>query len=92
MLLNRSTTFDNTSLIRPAIGSRIETYTPERKAEFLLNNAVSSQDYADARKEVRKVGLDPDTISRGAARGGVGVDKGFSGSYFPPPTAPLTIC
>ncbi len=39
-----------------------ETYTPERKAEFLLNNAVDEADYALAREKVRRMGLDPDDI------------------------------
>jgi hypothetical protein len=41
----------------------VERYTPERKAEFLLSNAIDQADYRKARKEVRKLGLDPDTIS-----------------------------
>ncbi len=40
----------------------VEIYTNERKAEFLLNNAVDDEDYRTARKEVRKMGLDPDSI------------------------------
>lgn len=40
----------------------METYTPERIAEFLLNNAVSERDYARAVEEVRKLGLDPKDI------------------------------
>ena len=40
----------------------IEEYTPERIAEFLLNCAVSAEDYASAVEEVRKLGLDPATI------------------------------
>lgn len=39
-----------------------ERYTPERQAEFLLNNAASARDYAAARREVRRLGLDPDRI------------------------------
>jgi bifunctional DNA-binding transcriptional regulator/antitoxin component of YhaV-PrlF toxin-antitoxin module len=39
-----------------------ETYTDERKAEFLLSNAVDAADYAAARDEVRKMGLDADSI------------------------------
>jgi hypothetical protein len=39
----------------------VERYTPERKAEFLLSNAIDD-DYRKARKEVRKLGLDPDSI------------------------------
>ncbi len=49
-------------LLRPAIIVPVERYTPERKAEFLLSNAVDSNDYREARKEVRKLGLDPDKI------------------------------
>jgi hypothetical protein len=37
-------------------------YTPERKAEFLLSNAVDEADYRKARKEVRRIGIDPDSI------------------------------
>jgi hypothetical protein len=40
----------------------MERYTPERKAEFLLNNAIDDADYRKARKEVRKLGLHPDSI------------------------------
>lgn len=49
-------------LIRPAIALPLETYTPSRKAQFLLSNAVNRKDYQAARKEVRKMGLDPDKI------------------------------
>lgn len=41
---------------------RLEKYTPARKAEFILSNSVSEADYRKARKEVRKLGLDPDKI------------------------------
>jgi bifunctional DNA-binding transcriptional regulator/antitoxin component of YhaV-PrlF toxin-antitoxin module len=40
----------------------VEIYTPERKAEFLLNSAVDEADYAEAVKAVRALGLDPDRI------------------------------
>lgn len=50
-------------LIRPAVVVPVEKYTPERKAEFLLSNATTAADYKKARKEVRKLGLDPDVIS-----------------------------
>jgi AbrB family looped-hinge helix DNA binding protein len=49
-------------LIRPAMIVPVERYTPERKAEFLLSNAVEANDYRRARKEVRELGLDPDSI------------------------------
>ncbi|MDP2968131.1 MAG: AbrB/MazE/SpoVT family DNA-binding domain-containing protein [Deltaproteobacteria bacterium] len=50
-------------LLRPAATIPLEIYTPERKAEFLLNNAVSPEDYAWAVREVRKMGLNPESIS-----------------------------
>lgn len=49
-------------LIRPAVVLPVETYTPERKAEFLLSTAINNADYRKARKEIRKLGLDPDAI------------------------------
>jgi AbrB family looped-hinge helix DNA binding protein len=49
-------------LIRPAVVVPAERYTPERKAEFLLSTATSDADYRKARKEARKLGVDPDTI------------------------------
>lgn len=49
-------------LIRPAIVVPIEKYTPERKAEFLLSTATTDKDYQRARKEVKKMGLEPDAI------------------------------
>lgn len=49
-------------LIRPAVTVPIELYSPPRRAEFLLSNAVDEEDYARAREEVRKLGLDPDSI------------------------------
>ena len=50
-------------LLRPVATIPIEIYTPERKAEFLLNNAVTPEDYAWAVREVRKMGLTPESIS-----------------------------
>jgi hypothetical protein len=40
----------------------IEMYSKERKAGFLLNNAIDPEDYEAARKAVREMGLDPDAI------------------------------
>ena len=48
-------------LLRPA-SQEVEEYTPERKAEFLLNGAVNEADYASAVRAVREMGLDPETI------------------------------
>lgn len=53
---------DDGILIRPAVIVPVERYTPERKAEFMLSNATSAGDYREARKAVRKLGLDPDSI------------------------------
>jgi hypothetical protein len=53
---------DEGILIRPAMTIALELYSPERRAEFLLNNAVGEDDYAQAREEVLRLGLNPDTI------------------------------
>jgi len=50
-------------LIQPAIALPVEVYTPARRAQFLLSNAVDRKDYLAARREVKKMGLDPDTIT-----------------------------
>ena len=50
-------------LIRPAVAVPIEIYTPERKAEFLLSNAVDAEDYAWAVKQVKALGIEPKTIA-----------------------------
>ncbi len=39
-----------------------ERYSDERKAEFLLSNAITYAEYLEVRKAVRRVGLDPDSI------------------------------
>ncbi len=48
--------------MRPAVTIPVEIYTPKRKAEFLLNNAITLKDYAFAVDQVRKLGLDPEKI------------------------------
>jgi AbrB family looped-hinge helix DNA binding protein len=53
---------DDGILIRPAVIVPVERYTPERKAEFMLSNATNAEDYREARKAVRKLGLNPDSI------------------------------
>ncbi len=50
-------------VIRP-VSENAEVYSLERKAEFLLSNAVDAADYAAACDEVRRMGLDPDKITR----------------------------
>jgi len=49
--------------LRPVVTLPVEIYTPERKAEFVLNNAITSEEYVLAVKKVRNMGLDPETIS-----------------------------
>jgi AbrB family looped-hinge helix DNA binding protein len=51
-------------LMRPATTTPVdvEIYTPERLAEFFLNNAMDKEDYLEARKEVEAMGIDPDSI------------------------------
>ena len=52
-------------LIRPAIAIATETYSQQRKAAFLLENAVNADDYATAKESVRQMGLDPARIPHG---------------------------
>lgn len=40
----------------------MESYSPEQKAQFLLNNTLTAEEYAWARDEVEKLGLNPDNI------------------------------
>ena len=40
----------------------VEIYTPERLAEFFLNNVMDAEDYLEARAEVESMGIDPDTV------------------------------
>jgi AbrB family looped-hinge helix DNA binding protein len=49
-------------LLRPAVTVPIESYSSERRAEFLLSNAINDEDYARARDAVREMGIDPDSI------------------------------
>ena len=49
--------------IRPAVTVPLEIYSPRRKAEFLLNNAVDAADYKRAVREVKKLGFDPKDIA-----------------------------
>ena len=53
---------DDGILIRPAVLVPVERYSPERKAEFLLSTATSVADYQRARRAVRKLGVDPDSV------------------------------
>lgn len=49
-------------LIRPAAAVPVEIYTPERRAEFLLSNALDEADYKAAIAEVTKLGIDPSKV------------------------------
>jgi AbrB family looped-hinge helix DNA binding protein len=49
-------------LIRPAVAIPVEIYTPERKAELLLSNAVDADDYQAAVQEVRKMAINPSKV------------------------------
>lgn len=49
-------------LIRPAVALPLESYTLERKAEFLLSNATDSRDYEAAALEVKRMGLAPKEV------------------------------
>jgi AbrB family looped-hinge helix DNA binding protein len=50
--------------LRPAVTTPVETeiYTPERLAEFFLNNVLTKAGYLEARKDVKKMGINPDSI------------------------------
>ncbi len=51
-------------LIKPVRAYELEAYTPARTAEFMLNNAVTAAEYDQALRDVRAMGLDPDSIPR----------------------------
>jgi AbrB family looped-hinge helix DNA binding protein len=53
---------DDGILIRPAVLVPVERYSPERKAEFLLSTATTDVDYRKARRAVRRLGVDPDSV------------------------------
>ncbi len=55
-------------LLRPAVLMPVEIYTPERKAEFLLANAVDAADRKEAEAEVRKLKTGRPAPKRRAAR------------------------
>jgi AbrB family looped-hinge helix DNA binding protein len=49
-------------LLRPVVTLPFEIYTPERKAEFLLNNAITPEEYTAAVREIQRMGLDSTKI------------------------------
>ena len=50
-------------LLRSVIATPVEVYTPERRAEFLLSNAVDDQDYERSVAEVWAMGIDPEAVA-----------------------------
>ena len=50
--------------VRPAVTTPVqeEVYTPERLAEFFLNNVLTNEGYLEAREDVKQMGIDPDSI------------------------------
>ena len=55
---------DDGILLRPAVAVPVEIYSAERRAEFLLANAVDQDDERSAREAIREMGLDPDAIQQ----------------------------
>jgi AbrB family looped-hinge helix DNA binding protein len=49
-------------LIRPAVVLPVESYTAERRAQFILSTAVDRADYKRAMRAVRAMGLNPARI------------------------------
>ncbi len=74
----------------------VEIYIPERKAEFLLSNAVDARDYQAAVEEVRKLGIDPGDIPhyKKCPQGQAAVNRLFSSSHasVTSPLAPACSC
>lgn len=53
---------DGALVLRPAVALPIESYSKERIAQFILNNAIDADDYRRAVEQVRSMGLDPERI------------------------------
>lgn len=64
--------------------SAIEHYTPRRLAQFLLENATDAADYASARREVRKLGLDPDRVPHEPPAGGQSARRSMAVAWAGP--------
>jgi bifunctional DNA-binding transcriptional regulator/antitoxin component of YhaV-PrlF toxin-antitoxin module len=60
-------------LLRPAERTTWETYTPDRKAEFILNAAAAGADMKNAMDHIRERGIIPETLP-GAPSPITGVD------------------
>ncbi|MBS1800896.1 MAG: AbrB/MazE/SpoVT family DNA-binding domain-containing protein [Acidobacteria bacterium] len=48
--------------LRPAVAYEVEIYTPERKAELLLNSAMTKEEWDEIALDIRSWGLDPMNI------------------------------
>ena len=46
-------------LLKPVVTVPVEIYTPERKAEFVFNNAIPQEDYDGARRACARDGFGP---------------------------------
>ena len=55
---------NNKIVMSPAATKALEAeiYTPERLAEFFLNNVLTKEGYLEARKDVEAMGINPDSI------------------------------
>ena len=63
--LKREATVARAGRQRPSVRANlppVEVYSDQRIAEFLLSNAVDGRDYARACEEVRRMGIDPQTV------------------------------
>ena len=49
-------------VIRPAVTVPLEVYSPQRRAQFLLESWLEPEDYPKLREQVREMGIDPDTV------------------------------
>ena len=52
----------NGTLVVTAVAMPVELYSPRRRAEFMLNNAVDAAEYKRALRAVRKLGINPGDI------------------------------
>lgn len=57
-------------LLRPVDSLSRHTYSDERRAEFLLSNASSDEEYRKAVETVRAMGLDPEHVPHDRPSGG----------------------
>jgi AbrB family looped-hinge helix DNA binding protein len=49
-------------LLKPVRAYELEVYTLERRAEFMVNNAVDAAEYDEAIADARAMGVDPDSF------------------------------